>query len=291
MRRAVVLALVASSLCLAAPAVSQQTSEQTYKAYGKTASKPTLVARYGPDDLRIGQLRLPPGKGPFPVAVVIHGGCWSAEYDTLDGIAGFADALTQRGFATWNIEYRRLGNPGGGWPGTFEDVSAGIDHLAELAKTQPLDLSRVTIVGHSAGAHLALWGASRGKLGGAYPPKVKPVSVFAIDGPSTLAPFIGIDRQACGKSVIEPFMGGAPADRADAYRLASPAEHLPLGVDQYIVQGSLTPLIAPYAQAAKASGDRVEVLQAGEDHFDMVTPDTENGKRTLDFIASRAFAK
>lgn len=292
MRFAVAAAVLASGICLSLPAASKQSSEAVYKAAGKLASKPALIARYGPDDLRSGQLRLPKGKGPFPVAVVVHGGCWSADYDTLDGIAGFADALTERGIATWNIEYRRLGDPGAGWPGTFEDIGAGIDYLQELAKTQPLDLSRVTVIGHSAGAHLALWGASRGRLGERFAPKVKPVSVVVIDGPSTLAPFIGIDEQACnGRAVIVPLMGGKPGDRPAEYAMASPAEHLPLGMRQLLVQGSLTPLMEPYVQAAKASGDPVEVLQAGEDHFDMVTPATENGKRTLDFITARAFAR
>ncbi len=279
-------------LSLAAPvcsAAAQDTSEQRYKAVGKQAGAPILVERYGPDDLRSGQLRIPKGKGPFPVAVIVHGGCWTASFDTMAGIAGVADALTRRGIATWNIEYRRLGDPGAGWPGTFLDVGAGIDHLTVLAKRYPLDLKRVTIVGHSAGAHLAAWGASRGRLGKGYTPQINPVSVVQIDGPASLAPFVGIDRQVCGKPVITELMGGTPKDRAPEYALASPANHLPLGVRQLLVQGAFTQFMKPYAAAAREAGDEVEVLQGTEDHFDVVTPDTPVGDKVITFIVDRAF--
>lgn len=286
------MALVGTvALALALPAAGQeQTSEQKYKAVAAKAGPPTLVERYGPDDLRSGQLRLPKGKGPFPTAVIVHGGCWTASYDTMAGTAAVAEALTRRGIATWNIEYRRLGDAGAGWPGTFHDVGAGIDHLVRLAQKHPLDLSRVTIVGHSAGAHLALWGAARSRLGPAYAPKIKPISVVQIDGPATLAPFIGVDMQACDRPVIVPLMGGTPAERPAEYKLASPAEHLPLGMRQLLVQGAFAPLMTPYAQAAKAAGDKVEVLRGTEDHFDVVTPGTAVGDKVIDFIATRAFA-
>ncbi|RYE44536.1 MAG: alpha/beta hydrolase [Hyphomicrobiales bacterium] len=282
-------AVAALSLSSVSPATAQQTSEQKYKEVASRASAPTAVIRYGADDLRSGQLRLPAGKGPFPVAVVVHGGCWTASYDTMAGTAAVSEALTRRGIATWNIEYRRLGDPGAGWPGSFEDVGAGIDYLATLAKDNPLDLSRVTIVGHSAGAHLALWGASRAKLGPAYKPKVIPVSVVQIDGPAALAPFIGVDKQACGKPVITELMGGTPEARAAEYRLASPADHLPLGMTQLLVMGAFAPFMTPYAEAAKKAGDPVETLQGTSDHFDVVTPGTGVGDKVIDFIASRAF--
>ncbi len=285
-------AIVALALCVPTVTSGAESSpEQRYKDYAKGASKPALVARYGADDLRSGQLRLPKGKGPFPVAVVIHGGCWSADFDTVNGIAGVADALTKRGVATWNIEYRRLGNAGAGYPGTFEDVGAGIDYLRVLARRYPLDLRRVSIIGHSSGAHLALWGASRGKLGMPYVPKVKPVSVVAIDGPGSLAPFVGIDSQVCGRPVIVPLMGGKPDEKPDAYNIASPAGHLPLGVHQLLILGAFTPFMKPYAAAAKSAGDNVDILQASDDHFDVVTPGTPNGDKVIDFIVARAFSK
>lgn len=273
-----------------APANAQQTSEQKYKEVASHAAAPAAILRYGADDLRSGQLRLPSGKGPFPVAVIIHGGCWTASFDTMAGTAAVSDALTRRGIATWNIEYRRLGDPGAGWPGTFDDIGAGIDHVASLAKDYPLDPTRVTIVGHSAGAHLALWGASRGKLGSAYKPRITPISVVQIDGPAQLAPFIGVDKQVCGRPVITELMGGSPDMRAAEYQLASPAAHLPLGVKQLLVMGAFAPLMAPYAEAARKAGDPVETMQGTSDHFDVVTPGTEVGDKVIEFIATRAFA-
>lgn len=269
-----------------------QSSEQRYKARAARAAPPTITTRYGADDLRSGQLRIPKGKGPFPVAVVIHGGCWSADYDTLKGTQAVAEALTNKGIATWNIEYRRLGDIGAGWPGTFEDVSAGVDYLAVLAKSYPLDLSNVTLLGHSAGAHLAAWAASRSKLDKKWQPKISPVSLVMIDGPATLAPFVGVDAQACGKPVIVPLMGGTPAEKAEAYNAASPASHLPLGMKQLLVLGTFTPFMEPYAEAARASGDTVETLQTDtNDHFDMMTPGLPNGDKVIEFVATRGFAK
>lgn len=284
------IAMMAALVMSGAAAAQDDPSMAPYRAGAATASVPTLVVRYGADDLRSGQLRVPAGRGPFPVAVIIHGGCWRNDYDTLRGIAGFSTALTKRGIATWTIEYRRLGDPGAGWPGTFQDVAGGVDYLTVLARRHRLDLSRVTIVGHSAGAHLALWAASRGRLGAAWTPKVRPVSIVAIDGPAALAPFVGIDEQQCGAPVITRLMGGKPADRAAEYRLASPADNLPLGMRQLLVQATFTPFMQPYAAAARQAGDPVEVLQAGEQHFDVVTPGSANGDKVIGFIVNRAFA-
>ena len=263
--------------------------EQATFDAGARASAPTLTQRYGKLALQHGDLRVPAGKGPHPVAVLVHGGCWMADIDKT-GIAALADALTKRGVATWTIAYRRVGDAGGGWPGTFSDVSAGVDHIAKLARRHKLDLSRVTFVGHSSGAHLALWSASRPKLGASWSAKVRPTSVVAIDGPGTLAPFVGFDRQICGRPVIVPLMGGTPADKPAEYKSASPADHLPLGTRQLLVFGALGPMMQPYAAAAKAAGDTVETLAPPKaNHFDIMTPGTANGDAVVEFIATRAF--
>lgn len=274
-------------------ALHAQNPQQTYKALGATASKPVATVSYGPDSLQVADLRLPRGKGPFPVAIVIHGGCWRASVDNRSGIAGFADALTARGIATWNIEYRRVGNAGGGWPGTFQDVAAAVDQLATVAPTYRLDLSRIVLVGHSAGAHLALWAASRPRLPAPWnATRIKPMAVVAIDGPGALAPFVGIDAQVCGGPVIVPLMGGMPAEKPAEYRLASPGDHLPLGVPQYMVKAALGPMMQPYIDTARATGDRVDVIEPKDaNHFDIVTPTTPNGAAVIDFIVNRAFAR
>lgn len=85
------------------------------------ASQPDLIEAYGSDSFQVGELRLPKGKGPFPVVEVIHGGCWTKGFATRRNTAALATALTTMGYATWNIEYRQVGDQGGGWPGTFRD--------------------------------------------------------------------------------------------------------------------------------------------------------------------------
>lgn len=258
----------------------------------EAAPPPTATIRYGTDALQSGELRIPAGKGPFPVAVVIHGGCWVAELGGT-GMQGFSEMLRKRGIATWDIDYRRVGHPGGGWPGTFQDVAAGIDYLPRLARRYPLDLTRVTAIGHSAGALFSLWAGARPKLDGAWragPKAPRFVSVVGIDGPGTLAPLIGPDRQVCGRPVIVPLMGGTPAERPADYRIASPADHLPLGIPQLLVFAELGPFMQPYAEQARASGDRVLTLTpSGANHFDIVTPGLPNGEAVADWIKANAF--
>src|SRR5262245_51125921 len=118
---------------------------------------------YGGDPLQFGDLRLPSGPGPYPVAVVIHGGCWFNLFG-LEQMDAMSDTLTAAGVATWNIAYRRIGDPGGGFPNTLTDVGRAVDTVRELAPTYHLDLGRVITVGHSAGGHLALWVAARHRL-------------------------------------------------------------------------------------------------------------------------------
>lgn len=293
MRRPIALAVFGLFVATSATADDETSMKRLVTAVGALAP-PAATIQFGNDGLRSGTLRLPTGKGPFPVAVLIHGGCWTKGFATRKSFEPLADALAKRGIAVWNIEYGQIGDPGAGWPGTFQDVAAGVDYLPILAKRYPIDLKRITFVGHSAGAQLALWAASRRQLGAPWgsASSIKPRSVVVIDGPASLAPFVGIDAQVCGKPVIVPFMGGTPADQPERYRTASPADHLPLGVRQLIVEGELGPLMKSYVAAAKASGDNVEELApTGADHFDIIVPGTPNGARVVDFVASRAFAQ
>ena len=285
--------LTSTTVAAAQQAEKPPSAEQLAHRADAAAGPPTATVRYGPDALRSGELRLPKGQGPFPVAIVIHGGCWVAEMGGT-GMQGFSEMLRKRGIATWDIDYRRVGHEGGGWPGTFQDVAAGIDHLPVLAKRYPLDLSRVTAVGHSAGALFSLWAGARGKLDGPWrvragAPRFR--SVVAIDGPGALAPMVGVDRQVCGRPVIVPLMGGTPAERPAEYRAASPSEHLPLGVPQLFVLGELAPFMKGYVEAARASGDPVKTLSPpGANHFDIVTAGATNGEAVADWIKANAFS-
>ncbi|NJC34922.1 acetyl esterase/lipase [Sphingomonas jejuensis] len=296
MRGTVVLLSVA--LCAAGPSIaaaqdSAPTPLSTMERRSEALPPPTETVRYGAEQIQSGELRLPPGNGPFPVAIVIHGGCWNTAISDHSAMPGLSEMLRRRGVATWDIDYRRVGNAGGGWPGTFQDIAAGVDHLATLATRHPLDLARVTVVGHSAGAHLALWAASRHRLPAPWTPgPASPHlrSVVAIDGPGTLAPLVGADAQVCGRPVIVPLMGGTPAERPAEYRIASPSDHLPLGLPQLLVLAELAPFMTGYVEAARAAGDPVRTLAPDNaNHFDIVTPGMPNGERVADWIAAEAF--
>ena len=180
---------------------------------------------YGNDPFQFGDLRVPGESGPHPIAIVIHGGFWRAKYD-LEYIGPVCDALTAAGIATWNLEYRRLGNPGGGWPGTLDDVAAGADHLGSIGAQFNLDLNRVISVGHSAGGHLALWVAFRKKL---------------LTGAISLAGVVDLRRAwelHLSNNVVADFLGGSPDQVPDRYDFASPFEHLPLGIPQKLFHGT-----------------------------------------------------
>jgi metallo-beta-lactamase class B len=239
---------------------------------------------YGSDAEQFGELRLPAGPGPHPVAVVIHGGCWISTFATLQSTAAMADSLRDAGLATWNVEYRRADQPSGGWPGTFADVSAAVDHLRVLATKYPLDLERVVFTGHSAGAHLALWAAARRKLPSdsglrtALP--VSPRAVVAIGGPGDITDFATYDERICGSDVIDRLMGATAAQAPDRYRQASPVELLPLGVRQVLAVGDSDGVMperarSAYAAAARAAGDDVDVVVVPDaGHFEVIAPTT-----------------
>jgi acetyl esterase/lipase len=236
---------------------------------------------YGTDALQYGDLRLPKGAGPFPVAIVVHGGCWVSGFATLQNTAALADALRAAGVATWNVEYRRLDNPGGGWPGTLADVAQAADHVRELAKSYPLDLSRVVSVGHSAGGHLALWLAARPRLpAGSVLHRDNPLrlrAAVALGGPGDLRDFTTYASEICGSPVIEQLLGGRPQDVPERYAQASPAELLPLGTKQLLIVGAddgVMPARArrAYLAAALNAGDKAEAVIVPGGHFEVIAP-------------------
>ena len=230
------------------------------------------IFSYGEDPLQFGELRLPSGEGPFPVMVLIHGGCWLAEYD-IRHIRKLAAAFTAAGIATWSIEYRRVGDHGGGWPGTFDDVAAGADHLVKLAGQFNLDLNRVVAAGHSAGGHLAIWLSNRPPP---WPAELEPAAVLALAPAADLAYLH--EQQVCG-NVVDKLMGGSPAKYPQRYQLGSGTGRLPLHVPQYIVIGQHDKNWAPvghlYVDQARQQGNSPELIDASESgHFEMIDPDS-----------------
>ncbi|MBS1880327.1 MAG: alpha/beta hydrolase [Actinobacteria bacterium] len=241
---------------------------------------PVATHAYGPQRDQVGDLRLPDGGGPHPVVVLIHGGAWRAnwERDLMDSIA--VD-LSARGYATWNLDYRRVAS-GGGWPTTCEDAAAGIEALAAL--DAPLDLDRVVLLGHSAGGHLAAWAAAQEGA------RVKPALVLSLAGVLDL---VEGARRGVYERAIEGLMDGLPEDRDAAYAAASPAELLPIGTPQLLVHGLLdladnVDMNRGYADRARAAGDEVEVVELpGADHFHVIEPGTDAWARIVELLGER----
>ena len=225
---------------------------------------------YGDDSLQHGDLRLPKGAGPYPVAVVIHGGCWRA-WQTYRNIERLAETLTEAGWATWNLEYRTVDRPAGGWPGTFLDVGAGTDYLREVAKLYPLDLTRVVTVGHSAGGHLALWVAGRPRVPSGVLHSDDPLHIagaIGLGGIADLRSFHELVQDPCGDGVTL-VTGGTPATTPDRYSQGSPGELLPIGVPQLLIHGAddhnvPLPHVQAYADRCSAFSGRLSLRQASE---------------------------
>jgi acetyl esterase/lipase len=233
---------------------------------------------YGERRDQFGELVLPGGTGPFPVVVLIHGGFWRARYHLRLEHALVAD-LTARGFATWNLEYRRLGfRSRGGWPATFEDVAAGIDRLGRLEES--LDTARIYAVGHSAGGHLAFWAAARPGLPVGAPgaePSIRLAGAVAQAGVVDLREAF---RLGLSRGVARTLMGGPPGKLPQRYDAASPIERLPLKVPQLLVHGEADDVVPPaiarrYHERASAAGDPCKlVMLPGVGHMEHLDPTT-----------------
>jgi acetyl esterase/lipase len=221
--------------------------------------------RYGSHPHQFCVLEVPGGAGPYPVAVVIHGGFWRVRYamDLMDDLC--AD-LVARGWATWNVEYRRLGD-GGGYPQTLDDVAAAVDALRDVAA--PLDLGRAVAIGHSAGGHLALWAAGRRDAG---------VALAGAVGQAAVSDLREAHRLRLSDGVVEQFVGATPDEAPERYAAASPIERVPVGVPALLVHGEAdvnvpVGLTLRYADAARAAGDRAEVvLRSADGHFEHIDP-------------------
>ncbi len=226
-----------------------------------------LRTTYGADSNQFVDLRVPPGKGPHPVLFFIHGGYWRAKYDL--GYAGhLCDALNKAGIASWNVEYRRVGNPGGGWPATFEDIRAAYHLLLSSAKENGsrFDPRRICVAGHSAGGHLAFC-----------------LAAFETTVTRTLALAGVLDLRRAwelhlSNDAVVEFLGGTPVDVPEHYHEASPAQRAIPQARQVLVHGTAD-TAAPYeisksyAETKKKSGERVELITLQDvGHFEIVDP-------------------
>lgn len=243
------------------------------------------VYRYGDDRETVAELRVPDGPGPHPVVVLIHGGGWKALWGK-DLMVPMAVDLTRRGIASWNIEFRRLGN-GGGWPQTFDDVAAAVDALAEIEDANTLDLARVCLLGHSSGAQLALWAAARTDA------RVRAAYVVSLSG---MVDLVEAEHRGLigGENVTARLLGGGASEVPERYAEASPLARLPLGVRQLLLQGlddyipDLADANRKYVEAARAAGDEVELVELeGVDHLQPIEPNTRAWAETAQRIEAR----
>lgn len=227
------------------------------------APKADVRVAYGSDANQFLDLRLPKEKGAHALAIAIHGGYWRAKYDL--GYAGhLCAALTAKGIATANLEYRRVGNAGGGWPGTFADVRSAYQFLLQNAQKYGFDARRVVAIGHSAGGQLALCLAAR--------EAVKAVVSLAgvVDLQQAYALHLSND------AVVE-FLGGTPAEVGDHYKEADPMK-LAMAARQYLVHGEKDDVVPAafsrdYVAAKKKMKEDARLVEiAGAGHFDVVDP-------------------
>lgn len=225
---------------------------------------------YGNGSLQFGDLRLPKNiSPPYPVAIIIHGGCWVSSFADLQNTAALADAIRDMGIATWNIEYRREDNKGGGWPGTFEDIAKGADFLNKIANKYSLDLKRVIVIGQSAGGHLALWLASRHRLPADSQLYVKnPIvikGVIAMGGVPDLKAYRQHGEAICGSDVIGKLLGESSTEINNHLPQSSPVELLPLGIPQILIYGTDDQAVPyqfgkDYTESAMKKGDSVKLI-------------------------------
>jgi acetyl esterase/lipase len=254
---------------------------------------PSTTIRYGEDPLQVVDLWLPEGGGPHPVVLMVHGGCWQTEIADRTIMNWIADDLRRRGIAVWNIDYRGVDRPGGGYPGTFQDVAAAADSLRTHAARYRLDANRVVAIGHSAGGHLALWLAARPRLPAGSPLRtgdpLRIAGVVSLGGLPDLEEAAREPGSGCGTAVIARISGGRFAETS-VPRLA------PLGVKQVLINGRQDRIIPTayaegYAAPMRAAGDDVRVrMLDSTGHVELVAPETAAWTAAVEEL-QRAFGR
>lgn len=274
-RLSVRLGVLLATLAVTAQRAQGQDAPVPFSAVADTArAAPAADVRitYGTTTPQFAELRVPRGAGPHPVVFLVHGGCWLNAYG-VDHVVGVAESLRKNGVAVFAPEYRRVGDAGAGIPGSFDDVRTAFETLRALAARHALDLTRVVLMGHSAGGHLALWLGSE--------PGVRVRGIVSLAGVTDLAPFV--TPGGCG-SAVSRLMGGSPEERREQYAAASPLSRPapPAGTRVILVTGDddrIVPASQAEAYAAQFRGARVVRVSGG--HFDLVAPWTSAWTQVL----------
>jgi acetyl esterase/lipase len=283
--------LAAAAATVGAGVLSGCTSARTAVRSVTTRSAATATAAttvmtrhaYGPDPSQFGDLYLPTGTAQEGVTVVLHGGFWLAEYDLGLGAPLAAD-LASRGYASFNLEYRRVGD-GGGWPTTLQDVADGIDLLASLN----VDTSHVVAIGHSAGGQLAAWAAGRSRLPVSAPGRNPKVTVTAVVSQAGVLDLTTAAMTGVGGNAEADFLGGTPAQVPQRYAVADPIKQVPLKAPVLCVHSRADQNV-PFAQsvsyvtAARAAGAVATLTEVEGDHFTLIDPTSAAWRTVVDAL-------
>ena len=240
-------------------------------------TQPDARILYGDSPLNYGDLRIPESADgdQHPLVILVHGGAWESSF-TSQYFGELAEALTDAGLATWNLEFRRLNNPGGAFPGMFLDVANGVDYARQLAEQYPIDLDRVVLLGHSSGGHLAAWAAGRKNI--PVGNELHSENPLPVKGFVDLAGVLDLEAAfAAGRKDVLQVVGAADgAQLSEKAPTTSPIDLLPLGVPQTLIVGTKDnpwriEALGRYRDAAVAGGDDAELkLMEGANHFDVV---------------------
>ena len=283
-----------SSLLPALFASSAAAAPMTLQDYlALSGPAPTAKIAYGNAPSQFAELFRPKGDGPFPVVVLVHGGCWTIEYGGITQMHNVAGALAARGLAVWNVEYRRVDEEGGGYPGTYLDMNAALDKLAAEAPRYQLDTAHIVAMGHSAGGQLVQWLAGRANIAATSPlfqASAMPVrDIISLGGLADLRHEKDWIKSSCGRDMVQ--LTGVPsATRPDVYADTNAAELMPNGSRTVLITGALDTISPPraayaYAARAQAAGDRAVVLIVpNASHYDEIAASSPAWKMILPVI-------
>lgn len=259
--------------------------------------KPQATIAYGADPYQQVDLWLPAGAGPFPIVLMVHGGCWTTSIADRTLMNWAADDLRKFGYAVWNVDYRGVDRSGGGYPGTFLDAAAATDALRANAGKYHLDLSRIVAVGHSAGGHLALWLAARPNL-----PKDSPLyaadplpiaHVVSLGGLPDLEATAASPDNGCGTDVVAQLVGTPSPTRPDVYRDTSVPRLFPIAAATDLVNGhedAIIPFRLATDYVAKSHGAAKLHAVPDTGHVELITPGTAAWSETKALI-KQAFTR
>ena len=298
MIRFAILALVAVTV----PATGQNPAPATPKLLTwpdltqRPKPTPDATVDYGPDAMQKIDVWIPQGKGPFPVVLMVHGGCWTTSIADRSLMNWIADDLRKDGVAVWNIDYRGVDLAGGGYPGTFADAASAADRLAVDARRFNLDTRHLVALGHSAGGHLALWLAARRKLPATsalhtkHPLRIR--HVISLGGLPDLEATAADATNGCGTEVVAKLVGAATPQHPDIYADTSVPRLLPLRAKQDLVNGREDRIIpfhmaTDYVAKAEAAGDRAMLhIVPATGHVELIAPDTAAWAETKRLITT-----